>query len=182
MKKIFLLATLFSLFFQTQAQLKEQSSPAPSFPFSVGLGLGMNYGGMGANLMLKPHYNVGIFGCAGYALAGLGANAGIKVLLNSEECHSVIAPYALAMYGYNTAVVVENESDLNKLFYGATLGAGIDYRTNRNGYWTFAILVPIRGSNVDDYMDDLKNNQGVEFKNDLFPIGVSLGYNFILGD
>ncbi len=86
------------------------------------------------------------------------------------------------MYGYNAAIAVSNATEYNKLFYGPTFGFGIDYRSSKEsiGYWSFAILVPIRSSDVDNYIDDLKTNHGATFSSSLSPIGISLGYRFIL--
>lgn len=150
--------------------------------FSLGLGLGMDYGGIGGSLLVYPQRNIGLFCGVGYAFAGAGYNVGAKFRIVSEQSTSAVTPYLLAMYGYNAAIAVKDGEEFNKLFYGVTFGAGIDYRSSRSssGYWTFALLIPIRSSDVQPYIDDLKNFHGVEFKNDLLPIGISVGYRFIL--
>jgi len=86
------------------------------------------------------------------------------------------------MYGYNAAIKETNASQYNKLFYGPSFGIGMDYHSKRmkKGYWSFALLVPIRSSAVVEYMDDLENNHGIEFQNGLLPIAFSFGYRFIL--
>lgn len=150
--------------------------------FSLGLGLGMDYGGIGGSLLFYPSPNVGLFCGMGYALAGAGYNVGAKFRFASKQSSSVVKPYILAMYGYNAAIVVDDADEYNKLFYGLTVGAGIDYKSSRSGggYWTVALLIPIRRSGVQTYIDDLKNYHGVEFKNELLPIGLSIGYRIIL--
>lgn len=147
---------------------------------SFGFGLGMDYGGIGVNFLVYPQRNIGIFGGGGYALAGIGFNVGTKIRFISESSKSKSCAYALAMYGYNAAISVTNAPTFNKLFYGVTLGVGIDFNANsaKRGYWSLALLVPIRGEEVDSYINDLKNNHGVQFKNELFPIGFSIGYRF----
>jgi hypothetical protein len=149
---------------------------------SLGLGAGLDYGGFGGNLQLNLHQNLGLFLGAGYALAGFGYNAGVKLKFTSKEKFRPVTPYLTAMYGYNAAIKVENADKLNKLFYGPTVGFGLDYLSwpGKRGYWSFALLVPIRSAEVDEYIDNLKNNYGVEFKNELLPIGISVGYRFIL--
>jgi len=112
----------------------------------------------------------------GYAIAGFGYNVGAKVRLTSN---ARFHPYATAMYGYNTAIAVTNASQLNKIFYGTIFGAGIDFRSRSRAYFTAAVLVPVRGSDVDDYMNRLKS-MGIGFSNSLPPIGISLGYRFVL--
>ena len=93
-----------------------------------------------------------------------------------------IHPYGLVMYGYNAAIAVLNASYLNKLFYGPTVGGGIDFHRNpmKRSYWSFALFVPIRKAEVKTYMELLENEHGADFQNKLFPLAVSIGYNFII--
>ncbi|HEY4786842.1 MAG TPA: hypothetical protein VIH57_12375 [Bacteroidales bacterium] len=164
------------------AVLTHKKDGAKPSTITLGIGLGMDYGGVGGNILLYPQHNFGIFGGVGYAIAGVGFNAGAKIRFISENSTAKLQPYALAMYGYNAAIAVTDASQYNKLFYGPTLGFGLDFNPNsaKGGYFTLAILVPIRSNDVDKYIDDLKNNHGVEFKNDLLPIGISIGYRFKL--
>jgi hypothetical protein len=149
--------------------------------FSFGLGLGMDYGGIGANILVYPQTNFGLFAGLGYPLAGFGYNAGIKLRLTKEQPTSKTHPYIIGMYGYNSAIYVVNGTNYNKLFYGPTVGFGLDLRSKygRIGFWTLALLIPIRGSDVKNYIDDLQNKQNVNFKSKLLPVGVSIGYRFI---
>ena len=111
-----------------------------------------------------------------------GYNAGAKIRLVSKKSTAKVHPYFIGMYGYNTVIVITNASQYNKFFYGPTFGFGLDFRSNfaNSGYWSLALLIPIRGSEVNAYMDDLKTNHNIEFKNDLLPIGISFGYRFII--
>jgi hypothetical protein len=145
---------------------------------SLGVGLGMDFGGIGANLTFYPQKNIGIFGGVGYAIAGTGYNVGIKIRYLSDK--SQLSPFFSAMYGYNAAIAVIDESRYNKLFYGITFGIGMDIYTGKRNYWSVALHVPIRGSEVEEYMDDLENNHNIEFKNGLWPIGFSVGYRFVI--
>jgi hypothetical protein len=149
---------------------------------SFGLGIGLDHGGIGGNFTIYPQKNIGLFGGLGYAFAGAGYNVGAKIRLASEKHTSSMTPFLIGMYGYNAAVAVMNATQFNKLFYGTTIGIGADFksRPTKKGYWSFALLIPIRGSQVDNYIKDLKNNHSVEFKNELFPIAISAGYRFIL--
>lgn len=174
------IAVLFSLFLMT-AHVNAQDGilePQPIDRTSFGIGGGLDYGGFGGNLLIYPHRNIGIFGGVGYALAGLGYNVGAKFRIVSVKHRS--DPYALAMYGYNAAIAVKGASQYNKLFYGPTIGMGLDLHSKqaKSGYWSLALLFPIRSSELDLYIDDLKSNHGVEFKNGLMPITVSVGYRF----
>lgn len=146
---------------------------------TLGLGIGQDYGGIGVNLTLYPQKNIGLFAGGGYAVAAMSYNVGVKLRGNLENDKGV-SPYATFMYGYNAGIKVENAETLNKLFYGGTVGFGIDTKPRRKrGYWSFALLFPLRSGEVDDYMEDIKNNHGVEFENDLLPFSFSIGYKFM---
>lgn len=179
---VFILLCLFIPAISLDAQQMEDTEIEYDV-ISAGLGMGLDYGGFGGNLMYFPSKNVGLFAGAGYALAGLGFNAGIKIRNIPQNPTAMVAPFALAMYGYNAAIKVSNVAEWNKLFYGPTLGAGVDLRLNSriNGYWSFAILIPFRSPEVKEYIDDLESNHGVVFENELFPIGLSFGYRIMFG-
>lgn len=154
----------------------------PVDQLSIGIGGGLDYGGFGGNLSYYPAKSVGLFGGVGYAIVGVGFNAGMKYRYIPKKPDARVRPFALAMYGYNAAILVINASQHNKLFYGPTLGAGIDFHRNpqKRGYWSFGLFVPIRSTEVDDYMDRLENDFGADFQNSLFPVAVSIGYRFII--
>jgi len=147
---------------------------------SIGLGFGFDHGGFGANVLAYPQKYIGLFAGGGYALAGFGYNIGAKVRIVPPRAK--VNPYIMGMYGYNSAIVVSGAASLDKLFYGPTVGLGLDLRPNKDnwGYWTFAVLVPIRNSDVDDYRKDLEDNHGVVFKSGLMPIGFSMGCRIII--
>lgn len=147
---------------------------------SFGIGMGLDFGGFGANVLVYPDKNFGLFGGVGYALGGIGFNAGTKIRLISKKHNT--DPYAIAMYGYNAAIKVKGASQYDKLFYGPSLGIGMDFHTTRmkRSYYSMALLVPIRSSAVNDYIDDLENHHGVNFSNELPPLAISIGYRFVL--
>ena len=155
--------------------------PIPFDKASIGFGMGLDYGGFGLNFTIYPQQNVGLFAGLGYAMVGLGYNVGAKYRYIPNKAATVL-PYAIAMYGYNTAIKVKNDEGLNKQFYGTTVGVGLDFhsKSKSKGYWTIAILVPIRGSEVKNYIDELKSHPYIKFKNDLWPVAFSVGYRLIL--
>jgi hypothetical protein len=163
------------------------SNPQPSNPppdvFTFGFGFGLDYGGLGVNATVYPQKNIGLFGSVGYALAGTGYNAGIKLRLLPNHGASKVRPFVEAMYGYNAAIAVAGNSQYNKLFYGPSVGAGLDIGSTLKGKanFCFAILVPIRSPDVNNYIDNLRNNYGVSFNNNLLPIAFSLGFRIVLG-
>lgn len=89
------------------------NEPRPIDKLTIGLGIGLDCGGFGGNIIIYPQKNVGIFAGGGYALAGFGWNAGLKLRLISDSPDSKISPFLLAMYGYNSAITVVDKSSLN---------------------------------------------------------------------
>ena len=162
-----------SLFFK-----KSTDTPDSEFDkVSIGVGVGIDYGGYGANLLVYPQKNIGFFVGAGYAFAGIGTNVGIKI--RHIKTTSKIRPYLTAMHGYNTAIAVSNSKSYSRLFYGTTIGFGIDTRPrlDLNRHFSFGLLLPIRSTNIDEYLNTLKS-QGVTFKKSLYPFAISIGYRF----
>ena len=183
MKNIRILALLCALFITVELYAQDSVSVSPTIDkISLGLGMGLDYGGFGGNLMIYPSQNVGIFGGLGYAFAGAGYNAGVKLRTVPKTSLKKTSAFGILMYGYNAAIAVMDASQYNKFFYGPTIGVGLDYRANpvSKGYWSMALFVPIRSSEVKDYIDDLKDNHGVEFKTGLIPVAISIGYRFRL--
>ena len=190
MRRKYLLSLFLFLSFAviTQAQKRELESNPYGRPDSeydklnLGLGIGFDYGGFGGNVTYYPQKNIGLFFGGGYAIAGFGYNAGLKYRFLSSNPRAQVTPFLMAMYGYNTAVHVTNASQLDKIFYGPTVGAGCDFGSHAKGRgaWSLAIFVPIRSSEPDDYMNHLKDDLGIEFKNKPWPIGLSVGYKFNL--
>lgn len=183
MKKVILVILLGLLLFSTNSNAQDSIKiPARIDKFTLGLGMGLDYGGFGGNLLFYPQKNIGIFAGVGYALAGMGYNFGTKLRLVPNKPTAGITPFLLAMYGYNAAIAVSNAKEYNKLFYGFSAGIGFDTRLKptKSGYWSFALIVPFRGTDVTEYMDDLKQNHGVEFKNDLLPVAISIGYRLLI--
>ena len=180
MYKILCILLVIYLFTETGARAQE-TSPAQVIQYDKGLmgfGFGFDYGGIGLNFTGYPQKNIGIFAGAGYAFAGVGFNAGIKLRLVSK---SHFTPFFMAMYGYNAAITVTNSPRYNKLFYGPTVGLGFDIGSHAvsKGNFSFALFVSFRSPDVDNYINDL-HNFGVQFNNSLPSIGFSIGYKFII--
>lgn len=176
---------LLACFVFISIQLKAQEiSPAPVLTdkISIGIGIGQEHGGFGANLTAYPIKSIGIFGGLGYNMVGAGYNIGLKFRLIPAKPTATVTPYFVAMYGYNAVIKVSGASQFDKIFYGPTFGVGIDYKSYSKSkiYYSFGINVPIRGTEVDEYMDDLKTKHNVEFKTGLIPITFTIGFKYIL--
>jgi hypothetical protein len=175
---------------------------------SLGIGLGMDYGSIGANLIIYPRKYLGLFAGIGI-ITGLNPlfsnstnyvvgpvfNVGTKFRLVFNDTPRKLTPFALVMYGYNASVYYTNihlhllsgaqttEENYNRIFYGPTLGIGFDYRSNttRRSYLTVAFLIPIRNnSEINIYINDLNSNHGADEKNNFLPVELSIGYKLIL--
>ena len=170
MKKI-LIALLFSVF--SLSSFAQESGTT-----ALGLGLGLEYGGIGGRFITYPSKNVGVFGGVGSAIAGLGYNVGLQVKFDSDKRAT---GFLEAMYGYNGVIIVEGLTSANKIYYGPSIGAGINLATRNDtgNFWHFSILIPIRSSEFNDAWDALQNNPGIE-TNVLLPFTFSIGYNFKL--
>lgn len=179
------IAFLILCFVVISIHLKAQeisSAPVQADKISIGLGIGQEHGGFGVNLTAYPIRSVGIFGGLGYNMVGAGYNVGLKFRLISPRPTATVTPYLVAMYGYDAVIKVAGASQYNKIFYGPTVGAGIDYKSYSKSkmYYSFGINIPIRGPEVDEYMDDLTKNYGVEFKTGLLPITFTIAFKYIL--
>lgn len=150
---------------------------------TLGLGVGLDLGGIGANVLVYPgRRNVGLFAGAGYAIAGAGFNGGIKYRIKFNKDFAVAVPYILAMYGHNAAITVKGAESYNRIFYGPSFGIGIDIRSKPSGkgYMSVTFIVPVRNSDVYDYINYLKSNSPVIYKNQLMPVMLSIGYRIII--
>lgn len=170
------------LFAQSDTINTNPTKDEPADIFSAGLGYGQDLGGIGANLTYYATKRLGFQGGLGYALVGIGYNAGVKYRFLKGTNLTRRTPFFTAMYGYNAAIKIKNLSEKNKLFYGPSLGFGFDSKAlgTSHTYWSFAIYYPFRSNEVINYMEDLKKNYGVVFKNDLFPITLSISYKIII--
>ncbi|HEX3768627.1 MAG TPA: hypothetical protein VHT72_09635 [Puia sp.] len=172
MKK--LISLLFGLLIIFNLHVKAQESSGNAWrpeSFSMGPGIGLDYGGIGVQMIAYPQKNIGIFFGGGTAIAGFGYNAGIK--LRIQKPGSPVDPFFMAMYGYNAVGISDADKGLNRIFYGPSFAIGFDLHKRRNslGYWSFALLVPIRNSDAVAWA----RNNGTGFT----PITVSFGYKFM---
>ncbi len=145
-----------------------------------GIGLGLDYGGLiGVKATFYPVSYVGIFAAAGWELIGIGWNAGcLGRLLPADGKHGW-RPYLKAMYGVNGATKVTGKNGYDKIFYGITVGVGLEARFGRmkkNGL-NLDLNVPFRSPQYYDMVDRLKRDPQIKMNNSTLPIAVSIGYN-----
>ncbi|HLX92185.1 MAG TPA: hypothetical protein VKR32_10905 [Puia sp.] len=161
----------------------EPTDSIPVDKLSIGIGGGFEYGGIGANVTYYPTRGLGLFFGAGYPLTGFGYNAGVKLRIVSDQTITEFMPYLIAMYGYNATVIYPEFTQKNKVFYGATVGAGIDFRPGNSkfGYLSASIYVPIRSSGVKDYIAEQNQVSGLTYSTGrIFALSASIGYKIII--
>ncbi len=149
---------------------------------TLGFGGGQDFGGIGFNLVVYPHKNIGLFAGAGFMLVDLSYNVGVKLRKFRTKENSKISPFLTAMYGYTSAFRVIGNSSFNKIYYGFTPGIGLDYKKNstRQNYWSFGLNYPLRSKDEKNYFDYLNGLYGTKSSTPMFPITFSIGYKRIL--
>ncbi|MDR1680384.1 MAG: hypothetical protein LBS12_01170 [Prevotellaceae bacterium] len=142
----------------------------------LGPGFGLDYGGIGLKCEFEPVKYIGLFAGAGYNFSSLGWNIGAsgRILPNARIC-----PTASLLYGYNGVLVVEGASYYDATSYSVTIGGGVEWSFGESGHkLSLNLFVPIRTASFMDNYDAAKNDPRIEMKNELSPVGFSVGYNF----
>jgi hypothetical protein len=177
-------ALIFCAGLHVNAQLLEPiTKTVPADKVAVGVGIGYDFGGLGGvNGIYYLQRSIGVFGGVGYTPAGVGYNAGIKLRILTNKAATTVVPFIVGMYGYYAAIAPKGYSYYNRIYYGPTVGAGVDYRPggSKFGYLTATIFVPIRNADPKNYIDYLTNFQGLSFSHKLHALSASIGYKFIL--
>lgn len=174
MKKLLLIGTCLLLFVSIQAQERNYSSRKGKS--SIGFGMGLPYGGIGVNLSTNVANGLGLFGGFGYHFVGVGYNFGLRKDLIKA---GLVDIYALGMYGTNAAIKIENASSYDKLYNGASFGAGfrINSRYRQGNHWNIGLLVPVRSSKYNDKVRELKNNSSITDFKEPWDVLIYIGYN-----
>lgn len=181
-KFCFIVLLIFSV---TSIELKAQdilSDTVPVDRLAVGVGAGYDFGGYGANATYYFTESFGVFAGGGYTPAGVGYNAGIKLRAVFNKQATPVMPFITAMYGYYAAIAPKDLAYLNKMFYGITVGGGVDFRPKNSkfGYITATLLFPIRTPDAQQYINNVNNFQDAGYKGKLHVLNGSIGYKFIL--
>ena len=144
--------------------------------FNFGLGLGIDYGGFGTRFTIVPDQHAMLFIGLGYNLLGLGVNGGAGYLILPDK---KVCPYIIGMYGYNAVIKIENASRYDKTYYGPSFGFGVEL-FNRSGknFWNLELLLPVRPTEYEDDLRDLKNNPQIKIESEPAPLAFSVGYHF----
>ena len=144
-----------------------------------GAGFGIDYGGLvGARADFYPNPYMAVFGAVGWEIIGIGWNTGILArLLPADGTHGA-RPYFKVMYGVNAVSQVSGKSGYDAMYYGVTVGFGLETRFGRsrkNGI-NFDFNVPFRSPEYFDTLDRMKNDKSLTMKSTPLPITISIGY------
>ena len=166
---------LISAFLFAGKSIQAQSNEQHVF---LGAGLGFEYGGFGAKVEYLPVKNFGLFGGLGYNLLTAGWNLGATYKMLPDK---KVSPNIMLLYGYNGVSKVEGAPKYDMTSYGVTIGANVDISVGHKGNKiSIGLFAPIRSGKFMDNYDKMKADSNIEIKNDLLPISLSIGYNFIL--
>jgi len=183
MKKTVLLIIATFLFMHTGSYCSTadslNSKQPNQFSFNLGFGAGMDYGGMGIRASFFPIKYVGAFGCFGYNFVGLGYNAGaiIRVLPDKRVC-----PYLTGMYGYNAVIYVKGAEKYNKIYYGPSVGLGIEFRSKKKNFFNLEIVLPFRPDSFSRDFKTVKNDPAINITSEPLPVAFSIGYHINFGN
>ena len=185
------LAPLFFIFLVLNSYSQEQktyqnlSTNADDYDFhsqfDFGAGVGLNYGGfMGVQVQYVALDHFGIFGSAGYYLAGFGWQIGITGYIMPKIPSKPFRVYGTLMVGTNAAIAVSNSSSYNNIYFGPTIGGGIEMRfgkSKRNGL-NIDLFFPFRSEEYQSDWDHVKNDPRITDIQEPLPVTISVGYHF----
>lgn len=145
----------------------------------LGIGIGLDYGGLGGRLTFIPgdasKTSVGIFVATGFALNGLGFNAGLNLRIGQQR----LVPTISAMYGYNGVIKVIGASQYDKTYYGPSVAIGFENKTRNSddNHIHLELVIPFRSAAYHNDIKALQNNPSVEISAPS-PVLISIGYHF----
>lgn len=141
-----------------------------------GPGFGFDHGGLGAKASYLPEKHFGIFGGLGYNFATVGANGGLIYNIIPDKR---VTPVLTAMYGYNAVIKTSyaNNTKEHVVYYGLTLGAGVDIKLGRSkeNKLNINLFVPLRSAAFFDDYNYLRQNGTIT--QPMVPIGISFGWD-----
>ena len=145
-----------------------------------GIGFGIDYGGLiGVKATFYPIKYMGIFAAGGWELIGIGWNVGVLGRIIPADGTHTARPYLKVMYGVNAVTKVSGMNGYDKMFYGFTVGAGLEIRFGRRraSGINLDLNVPFRSPDYFLQVSNMKNNPQITMTSSTIPITISIGYN-----
>jgi hypothetical protein len=146
----------------------------------AGFGFGLDYGGViGVKATFYPVSYMGVFAAGGWELINVGWNVGVLGRILPADGRYGARPYLKVMYGVNGATKVSGKSAYDKMFYGVTVGLGLEARfgKKRKSGINIDLNVPFRSSQFYKQVSDMENDHSLKMQNEVLPVAFSLGYN-----
>ncbi len=161
---LFLMLCAFGACAQNEDPLKDKAY--------FGFGFGLDHGGMGVRIDVRPWEHLGVFGGTGWAVGGIGWNAGLHAPILTGRLAN---PYVTAMYGYNTVYVLRDRRSNTQydrdIYYGPSFGGGVEFALREGARLIqVGVLVPLRS--------DAVLTDHPEIERDLWPVLISIGVRF----
>ena len=173
---LFLFVLYFSIVATAQKDIAGNGDTVRKPTILGGLGIGIDYGGIGFRAEYQPVRHLGIQGCLGYNLNGLGYNFGASYYPFPDW---KVQPYVTGLYGYNAVIVVSGFPEYTKTYYGFSAGLGFALRTsNKGNKLVFELFKPFRHQAFTDRYHDL-NNRHFDLSQ-VYIFTFSVGYNWML--
>lgn len=145
---------------------------------SIGFGVGIDYGGIGGRFAVPLSKAASAFLSAGYAIAGVGYNAGLRARFSNKPTSLT----ASIMYGYNSVIKIEGAPQLDKIYTGVSIGLGFQINSRRNQYNSFqaGFILPFRSDEFEHDWNSIKRNTNIKTLSDPWPVLITVGYHFSL--
>ena len=162
----------------TLSVVKHQKKPERRW-CDGGFGFGLDYGGIfGVKATFYPISYMGVFAAGGWDLVNMGWNAGVLGRLLPADGRYAVRPYLKVMYGVNGVTKVSGKSSYDKMFLGATVGAGLEVRfgKKRKTGLNFDFNIPFRSPQFYDQVNKMKSDPQIKMSNSILPFAVSLGF------
>lgn len=142
----------------------------------IGIGYGIDYGGIGVKMQANINSFFKMFLALGVDNYKFSRNFGVSTNFRGENTKSKISPYIQLMYGTNTNVGYGLPLGLRKMFYGPTVGGGIEIISTSGSSLSIGMLLPYRSKEVDKYIEKLRLTRSLEFTKEFKTLEFSIGY------
>lgn len=128
-------------------------------------------------LAARPAQQHSIFAGGGYALVGMMYNLGacIRIMPSSPVC-----PFITGMYGYNVTIMIQGTDRYDEMYYGTTIGVGLELhgRHKPERFFSIQVLLPQRPQAYEDDLENLERNPNVQIQQKPWDVTIAMGYHF----
>jgi hypothetical protein len=158
----------------------ESDTSGHEWKIYLGAGSGFDYGGIGGKIEYLPIKHIGLFGGIGYNLLSVGWNVGVTYKILPDK---TVSPNLMVLYGYNAVFVgTDNYSKQYEMTsYGVSIGANLDIKIVKRGHkLSVGLFYPFFSDKFNKNQDKAVNDRMLQIYKKAWPIGFSVGFNFLL--